>query len=87
MKLDCCPCHIDPRTGTGLEFVHRLIVESLGILHLRLFGFNPGVGFDDFQISSAHGERDNIERVFVAELSSLFGGARSTESLNRFVAE
>src|ERR1700678_4302953 len=87
MKLDFCASHVDPWSCTGLELVCRLIVESLRILHLRLFGFNPGAGFDDLQISVAHGERDYVERVLVAELVGLLGGARSTEALDRFVAE
>jgi hypothetical protein len=87
MKLDFRSGHVDPWSCTGMEFVYRLIVESLGILHLRLFGFNPGAGFDDLQISVAHGERSYVERVLVAELRGLFGGARSTEALDLFVAE
>src|ERR1700749_3581820 len=76
MKLNLCPSHVDAWSCTGVEFVCRLIVESLRILHLRLFGFNPGAGFDDLQISVAHGERNYVERVLVAELGGLFGGAR-----------
>src|SRR5580698_11476408 len=87
MKLDLCANHVDPRSCTSLELVCRLIVESLRILHLRLFGFNPGAGFDDLQISVAHGERNFVERVFVAELGGLLGGAGSTEARDRFVAE
>ena len=71
MKLDFCPSHVDAWSCTGLEFVGRLIVESLRILHLRLFGFNPRAGFDDLQISVAHGERNYVERVFIAELRGL----------------
>src|SRR5580700_3871084 len=87
MKLDFCPSHIDPRSCTGLEFVFRLIVESLRILHLRLFGFNPGAGLDNLQISVTHGERNYVERVLVAELRGLLGGAGGTEALDRFVTE
>src|SRR6202161_282168 len=87
MKLDFRSSHVDPWSCTGMECVYRLIVESLGILHLRLFGFNPGAGFDDLQISVAHGERNYVERVFVAELGGLCRGAGSTEALDRFVAE
>src|SRR5580700_3029757 len=87
MKLDCRPSHVDSWTGAGLEVVHRLIIESLRILDLRLLGFNPRMGFDNLQIGIAHGQRDYIERVFVAELGGLFGGAGGAEMLNRFVAE
>src|ERR1700678_2796624 len=87
MKLDFRSSHVDPWSCTGLEFVYRLIVESLCILHLRLFSFNPGAGFDDLQIRIAHGKRNYVERVFVAELGGLFGGARSAEVLDRFVAK
>src|SRR5580698_3473044 len=87
MKLDLCANHVDPRSCTSLELVCRLIVESLRILHLRLFGFNPGTGFDDLQVSVAHGEGDDVERVLVAELRGLLEGAGRAETLDRFVAE
>src|ERR1700678_928211 len=87
MKLDFCPSHVDPWSCTGLELVCRLIVESLRILHLRLFGFNPRAGLDNLQISVAHGECNYVERVLVAELDGLLGGAGATEALDRFVTE
>src|ERR1700677_3909658 len=74
MKLNFCPSYVDPWSRTSLEFVFRLIVEGLCILHLRLFSFDPGAGVDDSQISVAHSERDHVERVFVAELGGLLGG-------------
>ena len=75
---------IDLRGGARVDLIPGLIGKRLRRLDLRFRSINAGLVGDGLQIREAHGQHDQVARVFVGifgGLHALAGRARSVDRL------